>query len=623
MAHDRSLEIVEIEGRTDDVACTELCRSVREDRVPEAGDDDDGHRRSRRSQSLQNLEARWQQGTNIEDDDREDFPTRALERGRTVRYGHDSPALRFEKSNDDVAKVLIILGDEDAALRLCSQVRENDRHGSPFGRVARRRVPCIGCATSMRLTIKLVLWFFACVVLAVGINGFYGVRGELERYETDLAERHVVMGRVLRAAFSEVMDTDGETRAVSMLDYTDKRMRLVDVRWVHLDAGASPERRAAAPLADLTPLYSEHEVHQKNSGKLRSYVAMHIEGRPLSALEFSESLDGEQAVVRRAVIREVRAVGAVAFAIGIAAAILGIVLVARPMRGLIGHARRVGQGDLSPVTVSDGKDEISQLAREMNAMCAQLTSAQAARLNALEQLRHAERLSTVGTLASGLAHELGTPLNVIALRAKSITKGRATGDRAKEAAASIAEQAARMTNLVRQLLDFARRRTPQRDVVDIKELMRRTADLIETVAAKANVRCDLDLAGAVPKVRGDAGQLEQVLTNLLMNAIQAMPSGGSIHVSAGLVRAAPPADHGGSSGEYVRIAVQDEGLGISGETLPHIFEPFFTTKDVGVGTGLGLAVCYGIVRDHGGWIDVTSAAGEGSELRVYLPKELS
>lgn len=476
---------------------------------------------------------------------------------------------------------------------------------------------------AMRLTIKLVVWFFVCVVLAVGINGFYGVRGELERYEDDLNQRHVVMGRVLRAAFSEVMDTDGEARAVAMLGYTDKRFRLLDIRWVHLDEAAPLERRPVMPLARLAPLRDGRAVHEKVGGKLRSYIPMHIEGHALSALELSESLDGERAVVRRAILREVRAVGAVALTIGIASSILGLLLVARPMRRLVLHARRVGKGDLSPMTVAAGKDEIAQLAREMNAMCRRLADAHESKSNARDQLRRAERLSTVGTLASGLAHELGTPLNVIALRAKAIAQGRAAGPRAQEAATSIAEQAARMTSLVRQLLDFARRRAPQRDVVDLDEIVSRTADLVSTVAAKANVRCELETPGAMPKVRGDASQLEQVLTNLLMNAIQAMPSGGSVRISGGIVTTTPPADHGGSPGDYVRVVVRDAGPGIASETLPHIFEPFFTTKDVGVGTGLGLAVCYGIVRDHGGWIDVSTAAGAGSEFTVYLPKELS
>jgi signal transduction histidine kinase len=475
----------------------------------------------------------------------------------------------------------------------------------------------------MRLTVRLVVWFFLCVVLAVGINGYFGVRSELERFEADLAARHVVIGLVLRAAFAEVMDTDGEARAVSVLDYTDKHIRLVDIRWVHLEDDALPKRKPHAPLAKLAPLRADREVHDKAEGKLRSYVPVHIEGRNLSALELSASLDGERDVVRDAILREVRAVAAVALAVGIAAGLLGIFLVGRPMRRLVEHARRIGKGDLSPMPGSPRRDEISELGREMNAMCVQLADAQEAKLVALDQLRRAERLSTVGKLASGLAHELGTPLNVITLRAKAIAQGRAAGSGAQEAAQSIAEQTSRMTNLVRQLLDFARRKPPHRGVVDVEELAGRTADLVETVAAKALVRFDFHMGGRIPKVRGDASQLEQVLTNLFVNAIHAMPKGGTVHVATALVTKTPPADHGGKAGTYVEISVRDEGTGITDETLSHIFEPFFTTKDVGEGTGLGLAVCYGIVRDHGGWIDVNTAVEEGTTFAVYLPKELT
>ena len=312
----------------------------------------------------------------------------------------------------------------------------------------------------MRLTIKLIAGFFLGVVLAVGVNGFYGVRGELERYERDIADRHVVMGLVLRAAFSEVMDTDGEARAVSVLDYTDKRFRLVNIRWVYLEEGAPPERAPQSPIHRLRPLHEGHEVHDKAPGVMRSYVPMHIEGRPLTALELAETLEGERSVVRQTILRELRVVGTMALGIGLVASVLGILLVARPIRGLVAHARRVGAGDFSPRAVALGTDEIAELAREMIAMCVQLSEAQAAKLRALEQLRHAERLSTVGALASGLAHELGTPLNVITLRATAIARGRAVGERTLDAASSIVQQARRMTDLVRQLLDFARQRRP-------------------------------------------------------------------------------------------------------------------------------------------------------------------
>jgi two-component system NtrC family sensor kinase len=256
-------------------------------------------------------------------------------------------------------------------------------------------------------------------------------------------------------------------------------------------------------------------------------------------------------------------------------------------------------------------------------MCAQLTEAQAARLKALDQLRHAERLSTVGKLSAGLAHELGTPLNVITLRAKAIAGGRATGPRAEEAGKSIAEQATRVTNLVRQLLDFARRRPIQHGRVDVADVIQRTTNLVEPVATKAAVRLEgSDISGPV-RVPGDAAQLEQVVTNLVMNAIQAMPDGGRIKVSTRLVEATPPADHGGTCRPWVRIEVEDDGPGIAEAALPHVFEPFFTTKDVGEGTGLGLAVCYGIVQDHGGWIEVATAPGKGTTFAVFLPQEAS
>ena len=115
--------------------------------------------------------------------------------------------------------------------------------------------------------------------------------------------------------------------------------------------------------------------------------------------------------------------------------------------------------------------------------------------------------------------------------------------------------------------------------------------------------------------------MQQVLTNLVVNAIQAMPAGGTVLVDIARARTRPPAEHGGAEGEYLCVRVRDQGEGIAAEHLPHVFEPFFTTKDVGEGTGLGLAVAYGIVREHGGFIDVESKLGEGSDFSVYLPLE--
>src|SRR5262249_48513625 len=159
------------------------------------------------------------------------------------------------------------------------------------------------------------------------------------------------------------------------------RTSFVDIRWVYLDEAPPPERRPHTPVSRMGPLFSDHDVHDKSGDWLRTYVPVYIAGRPLTALEFSENLSSERAVVvRHAVLRALRSVGMMAFSIGLAAAFLGVLLVARPIRRLVEHARRVGRGDLTPRGSIKGRDEIAELGREMNAMCVQLVNAQDAKL---------------------------------------------------------------------------------------------------------------------------------------------------------------------------------------------------------------------------------------------------
>jgi signal transduction histidine kinase len=158
--------------------------------------------------------------------------------------------------------------------------------------------------------------------------------------------------------------------------------------------------------------------------------------------------------------------------------------------------------------------------------------------------------------------------------------------------------------IIRQLLDFSRRREPRLLAGDLGDIAARTVEMLATLARKRRVAVTLERGAEPTLVVVDHGQLQQVLTNLVVNAIQASPPGGHVTVSVGRTVAQPPTDG---------------GHGIAPEHLPHVFDPFFTTKPVGEGTGLGLAVSYGIVRDHHGWIAVRSEVGVGSELTVHLP----
>jgi two-component system, NtrC family, sensor kinase len=263
----------------------------------------------------------------------------------------------------------------------------------------------------------------------------------------------------------------------------------------------------------------------------------------------------------------------------------------------------------------------------MNQMCARVRSANerlreetAARIGALEQLRHVDRLRTVGTLASGIAHELGTPLNVVSGRAKMVATGEVTGGEVTESARIIVDQVDRIAKIIRQLLDFARRRTPDRGVQALSPVAEQTLTLLRPMAVKKQIELEIE-RGPEVEADVDVGQIQQALTNLVVNGIQSMSSGGRLRVKLTRERATPPDDLGTRTGEFARLSVIDQGAGIAPEALPRVFEPFFTTKGVGEGTGLGLSVAYGIARDHGGWIAVDSELGRGSHFALYLPVE--
>lgn len=235
------------------------------------------------------------------------------------------------------------------------------------------------------------------------------------------------------------------------------------------------------------------------------------------------------------------------------------------------------------------------------------------RASAVNQLRHSERLNTIGTLAAGVAHELGTPMNVILGRAKIVARHGQGSAVIEENARIIVEQTERMTRIIHQLLDFSRSAIgvkSRNELGDIAEsVMKLLADHTGEKAVTLALRAEHQVFAEV-----DRGQIVQVLVNVLMNAIHASPSGSTITISVGSERASA------ISAALARIEVADHGSGMSEDTLAHVFEPFFTTKDVGMGTGLGLSVAHGIVQEHGGWIRVTSKLAQGSTFAIFLPQ---
>jgi signal transduction histidine kinase len=308
---------------------------------------------------------------------------------------------------------------------------------------------------------------------------------------------------------------------------------------------------------------------------------------------------------------------------------MGNNLVGRPVKALVGQAHEVGRGNLNMINDLEGtRDEIGALAGGLNQMVVDLRNARdrleqetTQRLAAVEQLNHAERLSTIGKLASGLAHELGTPLNVVAGRAKMIADGGISHSEIGDSARVIRQQAERMTGLIRKLLDFARRSPHKKQVESLSHLAEQAVNLLSQLADGRSASIVLESSRESPVVKADPAQIQQVLSNLIINAIHAMPDGGTVTVRYGVRQVQPPADHGGIESDYAYVDIVDEGVGIPEEDLTRIFTPFFSTKQVGEGTGLGLSIVHGIVNEHDGWITVKSEVGQGSTFSIYLPVE--
>jgi len=224
-----------------------------------------------------------------------------------------------------------------------------------------------------------------------------------------------------------------------------------------------------------------------------------------------------------------------------------------------------------------------------------------------EQLRHADRLATIGQLAAGVAHELNEPLGNILGFAQLAKKCPELPDQASRDIDRIVGSSLHAREIIKKLMIFARQTPPKRTQIDLNKMVENELYLFEARCVKAGIELVRLLSPDIPKIAGDQAQLNQVLVNLVVNAIQAMPDGGKLTIKT-YVR-----------DNHVFIIVEDTGIGMSEDILKKIFIPFFTTKDVNQGTGLGLAVVHGIVTSHKGSIKVQSKKGQGAIFEIRMP----
>lgn len=502
----------------------------------------------------------------------------------------------------------------------------------------------------MKLTGKILLLLVVVVVLVTLVAATISIRStyaDLQERQKQLTEHLAdeIQGR-LTTAWRQA-GARGVDRALhAWVEETRQPLLLEFVVFDGQDSELLPRvPRNLWPVLRRGQIFSLVSEEPSGDRALHTYLPFESLDGELGALELTQPLTELDQQVRQLVWGTILALTASALVgLGIAYA-AGVRWVARPLSALISHTEKIGRGDFTARTELHSGDELDQLAQSLNSMSQHLAEQQETiqretqeRMQTMEQLRHAERLGTLGRMAAGLAHELGTPLNVVAGRAALIASGRLSTEEVKSSACTIKSEADRITRIVQCMLDFARQRRPHTAPCDLLALVQRTTSLLQSMAEKKDIELQLlalgkEVSFAISSAESternaadttcviDEAQIQQVLTNLIVNAIQATPACGRVRLTIDKIESTQAAARGLATDpkECLRVTVEDSGVGVPEENRERIFEPFFTTKDVGEGTGLGLSIAYGIVQEHNGRLDVGTSELGGARFELWLP----
>jgi signal transduction histidine kinase len=484
----------------------------------------------------------------------------------------------------------------------------------------------------MRVATKLTL---ALGALGFLLFGGYGLRQA--QHEAHLLRRIVeqevdVLSRSLEVAMEHAL------RDRQPADIADTLSRLEGIS-PHVDivvydergqvraasAGSPTDRELDATLAAAAQREGQPQLRDSADGS-RLALARPLEdgrGHPAGAVVLGyplESLHQEIRDARRDVALVVLGFVGLTAVTGL---LLGTVHVGRPLQRLVAAMRRVQAGDLAAdLPAARRSDEVGELTTAFNEMTHELRAArqrvsdEVERTHALEaRLARADKLIAVGQLAATLAHEIGSPLQVLVGRARALATRDYPAERVSRHATIIADQAERIAGIVEGLLSYARQRPGHAEPTALPEAAASVVELLQGEAKRRGVAVSSAADPRLPDVVCDGARFQQVVFNLLHNALEASSKGSTVEIS---FRAEKRED---GTMEGIRMTIVDEGVGIASEDLPHVFEPFFTTRVEGGGTGLGLVVARSIVRDDGGTIAIDSELGRGTRVTVRYPVE--
>jgi signal transduction histidine kinase len=492
------------------------------------------------------------------------------------------------------------------------------------------------------LTTRLVILLMLALMTITGVNDYVRLARDREQLVRQTQEDQRIFAETLALAVSRNVRWGRTTAELKeLLDDILARPGLVAVTIYDPEARIvtetlAPERTAPSPdelvRATLRTKAAQSVLVLSDAGQLLRYVQpFRWPGGRTAALEVQQTLGNMERVFRQAVReRIVSRLGILAlFVVSLIAVTRWSI--ARPIRKLIAGARAIGRGDLAQRIVGTRHDEIGQLAEEFNRMAESLQSAHdelvrqaQERLRLEQEVQQSQKLAEVGMLAAKVAHEIGTPLNVISGRAEVLGQVIPRDHPEHRHLDAIVKQAERISGSIRALLDYTRPRRPSLRPEPILPILGRVAALLMERSQRRGVRIHLDLPVGLPAVQADPDLLQQVFLNLVQNALDASPPGSAVRIATGDEPTLPAegrasVTRGKVEGPALAIHVLDSGKGMDAEQVDRIFEPFFSTKGRGMGTGLGLAIVEEILRAHHGEIEMLSLPGTGTEVIVHLP----
>lgn len=515
----------------------------------------------------------------------------------------------------------------------------------------------------LRLTTKFTLVTSAVLITAMVLFTHFGI-GSLERIIHDEAVKDIdnLSETILRTTYHQMLEDDRARvyQAIEEVGFQKgvRRIRLIDkdgiIRYSTFDRDIGMEVDKSGSSCNMChdkdgnmPLVAASSMSRSRSfvdsdGEEVMGMARGIYNEPtcssgachfhppgaqlLGVLDVTVSMAEMTAQIGGFRRQMILSTLGLLFALALSLALVVRWFVHRPVRDLLAHTRRLSRGDLNGRIEPAARDELGELEESFNEMTGSLRKAQEELkelANSLEtkveqrtreiqeiqgRLVRSEKLASLGELVAGIAHEINNPLTGIMVFSSLVLEDSRLPQDLREDMEVINRETERCSGIVRRLLEFSRESPPHKAPESINHLLDNTLHLLENQTSFHNISIVRHYDPDLPAILVDGNQLNQVFMNILLNAAQAMPGGGTLTLGTELA----------ASAEHVAIRFRDTGCGISEEGLQRIFDPFFTTKEDG-GTGLGLSVSYGIIENHGGKIEVDSRVGEGATFTVLLP----